>query len=603
VVVVLAAFAACSPVVDDARPEVSAPEPLAGEPLAAESLAPEVVLHPAPEPATVPLYGGTMERFGVDGVVAADPAGDVVVFVDFERTIEIPTGRFTQPFRLLAEDGGVWVTLRGSGEVARVEPDAAAVVRRSWVCPEPRGLERIPDGPLVVACASGELVALDDQGRPERTVLLATDLRDVAYADDRLYVSRFRAAEVLEVDPWTLAERGRAGFGRHANTAWRMRAGGAGGVLVLHQRGSGKVIEEDAEPVPDDSGLVDVDVDGVVSSSPYGGGGHSECRSVQQAAISRVRFGVATTGPQLAFVAVGVDFVEARQGIHVVGSSVNGPLVSDFGTADSVLAAGGCAMPTARRGAPGSDGIGAAVVVSGGRVWVQGAEPAGVGVATDSQRWRSSRRDRASVLFHRPTDADLACASCHPEGRDDGHVWTFGDIEGVSHPGERRTMSLAGGVSQRAPFHWGGEFPTGDDLVRSTFEHRMGGRALEPEQIDGLFTWLDGLRPVVTTTGADAAALERGRASFEARGCAGCHAGTALTNGALEVVRADGIPVKTPSLVGVGQLDRLMHDGCARSIEHRLTGDPACTGGDLHGSVSDLGGAELRDLAAYLRSL
>jgi hypothetical protein len=379
VVVVLAAFAACSPVVDDARPEVSAPEPLAGEPLAAESLAPEVVLHPAPEPATVPLYGGTMERFGVDGVVAADPAGDVVVFVDFERTIEIPTGRFTQPFRLLAEDGGVWVTLRGSGEVARVEPDAAAVVRRSWVCPEPRGLERIPDGPLVVACASGELVALDDQGRPERTVLLATDLRDVAYADDRLYVSRFRAAEVLEVDPWTLAERGRAGFGRHANTAWRMRAGGAGGVLVLHQRGSGKVIEEDAEPVPDDSGLVDVDVDGVVSSSPYGGGGHSECRSVQQAAISRVRFGVATTGPQLAFVAVGVDFVEARQGIHVVGSSVNGPLVSDFGTADSVLAAGGCAMPTARRGAPGSDGIGAAVVVSGGRVWVQGAEPAGVG--------------------------------------------------------------------------------------------------------------------------------------------------------------------------------------------------------------------------------
>lgn len=599
-VVVLAAFVACSPVVG----EVSAPEPLAVEPVAAESVAPEVVLHPAPERATVPLYGGTMEKFGAGGVVAADPAGDVVVFVDFERTIEIPTGRFTQPFRLLAEDGGVWVTLRGSGEVARVEPDAAAVVRRSWVCPEPRGIERIPDGPLVVACASGELVALDDEGRPERTVLLATDLRDVAYADDRLYVSRFRAAEVLDVDPWTLAERGRAGFGRHANTAWRMRVGDTGGVIVLHQRGSGRLIQDDGPIGPDDSG--DVDVDGGGTSSPYGGSTNGrECAgSVQQSSFSRVRFGVPSKGADLAMVVLGVDFAVERGGaVHVIGSSEHGPTVAKYSRTEVVLQDGNCVLPAQFTGA-NVGRIGAAVAVSRGTLWVQGAEPAGVARITGGAWWESTtRRDPSVVLFHRPTAADLACASCHPEGRDDGHVWRFGDIEGVSHPGQRRTMSLAGGVSSRAPFHWGGEFPTGAALVQSTFEHRMGGRELGTAEIDRLFHWLDRLRPVVTTTGADAATLERGRASFEARGCAGCHSGPALTNGAVEVVRPDGVPIKTPSLVGVGQLDHLMHDGCAHSIEDRLTGDPECTGGDFHGHVSDLDGPERRDLAAYLRSL
>ena len=41
---------------------------------------------------------------------------------------------------------------------------------------------------------------------------------------------------------------------------------------------------------------------------------------------------------------------------------------------------------------------------------------------------------------------DLACASCHPEGHDDGQVWNFSAL------GPRRTQSLAGGIAGTEPF-------------------------------------------------------------------------------------------------------------------------------------------------------
>jgi hypothetical protein len=207
------------------------------------------------------------------------------------------------------------------------------------------------------------------------------------------------------------------------------------------------------------------------------------------------------------------------------------------------------------------------------------------------------------LRFHRDAGVGIACASCHPEGQDDGHVWRFGEhVSGVATPGPRKTLPLAGTITARAPYHWAGELPTPADLAASTFTAAMGGDELPPDEVDALFAWLDGLRPVRATSAADAATLERGAALFAGRGCAGCHAGPLGTDDRLADVRGDG-PHKTPTLVGLGLRLAYLHDGCAPTLLDRLTGPEACTGGDAHGALGDLDDADLLALAEWLRTL
>jgi mono/diheme cytochrome c family protein len=230
-----------------------------------------------------------------------------------------------------------------------------------------------------------------------------------------------------------------------------------------------------------------------------------------------------------------------------------------------------------------------------------------VGDRESEPLWRGGElddEDPSFALFHQDPGSGLACASCHPEGEDDGHVWDFGaGVEGVVVPGPRRTLPLGGGVSARAPYHWMGELRTDDDLVRSSFTGRMGGPELAPDAVDELFVWLDGLRAVRAAPVGDPALRARGRELFMDAGCASCHAGPALTDGRRWNVRPHQPAFKTPSLVGLGMRTSLMHDGCALTLRDRLTGPESCGGGDQHGSTSTLGEADLVALEAYLTSL
>ena len=58
---------------------------------------------------------------------------------------------------------------------------------------------------------------------------------------------------------------------------------------------------------------------------------------------------------------------------------------------------------------------------------------------------------------------------------------------------------------------------------------------------------------------------------------------------------------EVPSLRGVGLRLPLLHNGCADTLEERF--DPACGGGDQHGTTSQLSATEIADLVAYLGSL
>lgn len=211
----------------------------------------------------------------------------------------------------------------------------------------------------------------------------------------------------------------------------------------------------------------------------------------------------------------------------------------------------------------------------------------------------SLMQDTAHDLFHRSASAGIACASCHPEGMDDGHVWNF---EGL---GLRRTQPLDVGLAGTAPFHWDGTLQSVSALMDEVFIGRMGGVFQSPERLAALESWLFQLRPLPPRRAADDALAQRGAELFvsEAVGCGTCHSGAALTNNLSYQVgtTVDGALLQVPGLHGIGYRSLLMHDGCASSLRERF--DPACGGGDAHGVTSNLPPQDIDALVAYLETL
>jgi mono/diheme cytochrome c family protein len=205
--------------------------------------------------------------------------------------------------------------------------------------------------------------------------------------------------------------------------------------------------------------------------------------------------------------------------------------------------------------------------------------------------------DTGHALFHMDTGAGIACASCHPEANDDGRVWDFECI------GPRRTQSLRFGIKGTEPLHWDGDMDTFGTLMNEVFVGRMSGGQPQPDQVAVMADWLDAQRPPPRSPPADPAAVERGRDIFARAdvGCAACHTGPKLTNNASFDVGTGGV-FQVPSLIGIADRAPFIHTGCAPTLRARLV-DPACGGGDRHGVVSGLTGAEIDDLVAFLKTL
>lgn len=216
------------------------------------------------------------------------------------------------------------------------------------------------------------------------------------------------------------------------------------------------------------------------------------------------------------------------------------------------------------------------------------------------------------------TGSAMSCATCHPEGRDDGHVWAFPE-------GPRRTPSLSGrAVVATGPWHWGGEVSTMSSLMRQTIVTRMGGSGLASFDVDRLLLFLESLpatRPVVDPTSLPAMA---GRRAFEKAGCARCHAGTTLSSPSIHDVgttlpgdrdldRTDAVSpdcatvpdggvcgFNVPSLLGVSRSAPYLHGGQVPTLEALLeTFDADARHGTLEGLTAD----ERAALLVYLNSL
>jgi mono/diheme cytochrome c family protein len=195
--------------------------------------------------------------------------------------------------------------------------------------------------------------------------------------------------------------------------------------------------------------------------------------------------------------------------------------------------------------------------------------------------------------FHVDPGSGLACASCHPEGGDDGRVWQF-DI------GPRRTMALRGGLKGTEPFHWSGDESDLSSLMTDVFEQRMGGTLQCQSQVDTLADWMETLKPIPTTV-ADPDAVDRGRNLFLSAqvGCVSCHNGQQLTNNQTDFVGTGG-SFQVPRLVGLAFRAPYLHDGCAKTLADRFG---ACGGGDSHGHTSQLSPQQIGDLVAFLQTL
>jgi hypothetical protein len=221
-----------------------------------------------------------------------------------------------EPGRLIEDqDGLVHVALRRGGQVVRLDPRSGAVVSQRAVCPAPRGMayEAATDN-LHVACAGGELLTMKARGGDIlRRLQLERDLRDVAIQGDHLLISRFRSAQLLEVDasgalvgqvkPRAVFASGLLDPQGHtitasATTAWRLAALPGGEVLMLHQQA----------------------VDTMISTKPGGySAGTCKAQGIVSPALTLVRGAAAGAasvgnGARLAALPLAVDLAVARHG-------------------------------------------------------------------------------------------------------------------------------------------------------------------------------------------------------------------------------------------------------------------------------------------------
>ncbi len=576
--------------------------------------------------------------------LVADADSHAVRLLDTRSGEELPQLDLPgEPAQLLvADDGRVFVSVRDKAEVDVLEPTTVGedgrvtlrVAGRMATAEEPTGLALTPDGgTLLVACGWGR--ALDAfSTRTLAHAFRAPVAREpravVTSADGKLaYVSHATASVVTVVDlmspdhgiraqrleqadndgnPGKLAWRqgfalARAEFGIlapgvEANTGdTTVRSETYGGIEATSmpaEQFSVSVIDEDHGPAAQVGQAAEprgLDTPRTVSSA------FTECLLPRAAAYD-------TQGEWLFVACAGKDTVErldARAG-KAGGQQAEWKVGGE---------PSGVALDADRRE---------------GFVWSQAArtvtsfpldgyhpsattpDPAGL-VRTVGLGVRVSEPDEVAkgrALFHATGDTRIssdgrACASCHPDGRDDGLVWATPD-------GPRQTPTLAGRLAGTAPYGWNGARGTVKKHVTTTLK-RLGGAGLEDEAMDALVAYCMAMeappRAALEAT-TDHPLVEEGRDLFESSsaGCSSCHMsdGT-FTDGNRHNVgsKAKGDPRRsfdTPSLRFLSGTGPYFHDGRYPTLRAVLKG----TDGKM-GHTAQLSPHQIDALEAYLQTL
>jgi mono/diheme cytochrome c family protein len=567
-----------------------------------------------------PISGGTL-AVAPDGntVVAADSDRDRVNVIDLasravRHSVELP--HRSEPGRVTIDDGNrAHVALRGSNEIATIDLATGAVSRRA-ACTAPRGIAwDATHEQVLVACAAGQLVSFAPEGGEAiNRYEVGRDVRDVLpMSNGKVKLTRFRLAQLLRFDLDDINAKPQvAAMLAGANLAWRAvvvpSAQAPDPLQSQEEEQPTAVVAQEPTPEP-------------VSTEPGGYGGSSsqafttDCTTPLGIVSTRLELegapavrlptavlpvDLATNGEVLVVVAAGhaftqelpqlyTNFVDAlRRGGSTGGTGSFGPNGTPVVCANAI-----------QGHVPGQAIAAAFAGERKDRLIVQTREPAAIHIMNAERRQSekaialpgATRADTGHVIFHANAGGFLACASCHAEGGDDGHTWTFQNM------GPRRTPSLLGTVKGTEPFLWDGDMTNLRTLVDNVFTQRMSGPEVVEPQLDALGGWVFALPPPARMqTESDAAV--RGKKLFDAR-CTSCHDGPMLTNNRTVDV-GTGKALQVPSLVGVAWRAPYIHTGCAQTLFDRFT--PEC-GGTQHGDTRDLLQSDIRDLVAFLETL
>ena len=243
----------------------------------------------------------------------------------------------------------------------------------------------------------------------------------------------------------------------------------------------------------------------------------------------------------------------------------------------------------------------------------------------------SSEAEQGRRLYYDATDSiisgGLGCAGCHPDGRDDGFVWSetpggFRDgprgvrngdpIQGFA----RQTPMLAGRVGQKGAYGWHGESSSLEARIHEGFSLHtwFGGSPFEIDKArandiaaylrTGLVEPPQENRPLTDEE-------QLGKKVFESEEtrCATCHV-PSLGFTDRSVVALDRDPevagyahednrkFKTPSLRFVSHTAPYFHDGAVKTLEEIVNDND-----DSMGHTSQLDNRQRKALVAYLRTL
>jgi hypothetical protein len=616
--------AACAPPEEAEVPTVPRPR------LSATERTGELVL---PSKGLAPLTGGTLTLMTDDVAAVSDPDHSLVVFVDLAKhrvrgSVKLPPG--SQPTRATEDGAGnLQVILRGTGEVATLSPKTLSVGAVERVCTEPRGITwDARQRRTLIACATGELVSRPLEG-PVAVMRPGGELRDVMVRRNDVVVSTFRASRLSTVGANGVVRAfgvpPRVPFGVFENapvafvpgTAWKTLALAGGAVAMVHQRSVDGDVRSTTELAGPEYVLETTTtyVPRVVGRAYYGGDiivmdpvNHTIERPVCTTGV--VRSAVTVFSPEGAVVGsrevlgiLPIDAAASPGGLELAIVSAGNHQVTRVDLRDVTSVEGrACGLVQRPAPSPADDPIGQPTGIAylpDGALLVHSRQPARLLVLEPDNRVREAfwlPEDGPSDtpghrLFHTAPKA-VACASCHPEGGDDGHVWTFsGEV--------RRTQPLTGGIARTAPYHWAGDRADMAAIMTDTFVDRMGGTPQDARVIADLTAFLDAL-PARASSPVSVDRLALGKTAFTNAGCASCHSGPLLTNNATVDV-GTGAAFQVPSLVGLGARAPYMHDGCATTMGERFS-KPGC-GGTKHGDVARLSATELEALVDYLTTL
>lgn len=596
---------------------------------------------PAPRPrgSTVALDRDNLVAYVADSDNQALHRVDVVT----GSVVTTPLGCAPADVLLLASDR-VAIAMRGCNEVRIVDINAAGegtTAARVDVPTEPWGLALGTGNALFVTSAYGRaLTALDAESlAPRFSIPLAREPRGIAVTPDglRAFVTHAvgDAVSVVDLDGGSSGEAARARSVRLLGGKYRNRVDELVGAKTIHPTSSLAYA-----PVLNESGtrlfvshLVVQNGESTAQfiASGYGGVSIENDTSVPTVAvidIARERPLGAVEG------AVPHDFINISAQAFVgsavapAGSPARQPraaaaigdvlLVASRGTGELVELDAHSLDPALApqrvfRVGEGPTGIDVDPRTDIAVVWNQNSHDLAVvslgsgdvdtiAVADEPQRADIAR---GRTLFHAERDRRIsrdgrACATCHPEGRDDGIVWRLGD-------GPRQTLTLAGHV-EHGPYGWHGVHETLEANIRETIV-RLGGSGLSDQDLKDLATYLrEGL--FVPQRSAPSAASEtlvaRGRDLYmsDKLGCNSCHdvnhgtSDRAVHDVGSKAKDESRAAFRTPPLVMLEATAPYFHDGRYATLEALLDDNL-----DRMGQTSHLAADDRAALLAFLRTL